>query len=114
MGQVGLSCAQLYTLVCTLVHNHGAGGALLCTVVLNLGGHWGNTQPSAVRPIGTCLSHIVLARILPQIARIPRGFGTMLPRSLLGAPRKPRRRPGVRHGQWSGLPGPEESDQPVS
>ena len=24
----------------------------------------------------------------------------------------PRRRPGVQHGQWSGLPGPDESDHP--
>ena len=43
--------------------------------------------------------------------QIPRGFSTMLPCSLLGLHRKPRR-PGVPHGQWSGLPGPDESDHP--
>ena len=50
--------------------------------------------------------------ILPQIGRIPQGFSAMLPCSLLGIHRKPRRRPGVQLGQWSGLPGPDESDHP--
>ena len=61
------------------------------------------------------ISSAILLRashILPQIGIIPRGFSVMLPCSLLGVHRKPRRRPGVPHGQWSGLPGPDESDHP--
>ena len=45
------------------------------------------------------------SHFLPQIAKIPRGFSAMLPCSLLGVHRKPRRRPGASHGQWSGVPG---------
>ena len=52
------------------------------------------------------------SHILPQIGIIPRGFSVMLPCSLLGVHRKPCRRPGVPLGQWSGLPGPDESDHP--
>ena len=62
------------------------------------------------------ISSAILLRashILPQIGIIPRGLHDVaLQLAWRTSEISPRRRPGVPHGQWSGLPGPDESDHP--
>ena len=52
-------------------------------------------------------------RVLCADRHNPSGIQHDVALQLAGVHRKPpRRRPGVPHGQWSGLPGPDESDHP--